>query len=515
MTAALLSEADFLGALQALLPRGAAWPRHEGAVLTRLLGALAARQAAFHARVGDLSERESFPPLAAEMLEDWERAFGLPDPCSAPLTLLEQRRAAVVARMVERVSSAPAAIEAIAAAFGARASVVEFGFHNCEMDCERPITDEAWAHAFQVWGSGRVVSEATCEDHCEQPLRAWSELPYECAVRRIAPAHTVPLFGSFTDEWDFTAGLPAGATFTRAGSASRRNFRGAVETVGANVPRLNWQAGLTYNETSNPWGDGAIAAPITGFTAVGAGSTWTVRKLGGGFLDGVPYVDVEVSGTAATNANAIYVSTRDAALPIAAVAGDVISGWAGVALLEAEGFTLNAPSLRLNEMSGAFTAGAFTAIASLPGLGQVVHGSATRTFTAGGTNNAAILLAVGNGIAGQAPRYVARFLFPVVNRGAAPITASVPLGTLAARRDGVPQYGLLGLLLEAGEELRLAVPDGTYTAAVEAATPAGAVNTYSAGGLFAANGSLSFSWPAAAVADGAINLRRIVLRKVT
>jgi uncharacterized protein YmfQ (DUF2313 family) len=515
MTAALLGEAEFRAALQALLPRGAAWPRHEDAVLTRFLGAIAARQAAFHARVGDLSERESYPPLAAEMLEDWERALGLPDPCSAPLTLLEQRRAAVVARLVERLSPTPAAIEAIAAAFGVRTSVVEFRPHDCEMDCEQPITDEAWAHAFQVWGSGRVVTEATCEDHCEQPLRAWSELPYECAVRRLSPAHTVPLFGSFTDEWDFTAGLPPDVTFTRAGSADRRNFRGAIETVGANVPRLNWQAGLTYNETSNPWGDGAIASPITGFTAIGAGSTWTVTKLGAGFLDGVPYVDVEVLGTAAANTNAIYVSTRDAALPIAAAAGDVFSGWAGVALLEASGFTLSAPALRLNEMTGAFTAGAFTTIASLPGLGQMVHGSATRTFTAGGTNNAAILLSVGNGIVGQVPRYVARFLFPVVNRGSAPVTASVPLGTLSARRGGVPQYGLLGLLLEAGEELRLAVPDGTYAATIEAATPAGAVNTYSAGGFFAANGSLLFAWPAAAVGDGAINLRRIVLRKVT
>lgn len=520
MTAALLGEADFRAALQALLPRGAAWPRHEDAVLTRFLGALAARHGALHARVGDLSERESFPPLTAELIGDWERALGLPDECSAELTLLEQRRAAVVARLTARLAPTPATIEAVSLAFGVRVSVVEFGVYNCEMDCEQPITDEAWAHAFQVWGSGRVVTDATCEDDCERPLRAWSTLPHECAVRRLAPAHTVPLFGSFTDDWDFLGGLPAGATFTRAGSANRLNFRGAVQSMGANVPRLNYQAGLTYNETSNPWGDGAIASPITGFTAIGAGSTWTITKLGEGFVDGgVPYVDIEVAGTVAANTNAIYVSTRDAALPIAAVSGDVISGWAGVTLLEAEGIALGAASpglvLRLNGMNNAFSSGDATVIATLPGLGVPVQGQVTRTLSSGATNNVAMLLLVGGGIVGVAPRYVARFLFPVVNRGASPLTASVPVPVLAERRNGVPQYGLLGLLLEAGEELRLAVPDGTYTATIEAATPAGAINTYAAGGLSAANGSLVFEWPAAAIGDGANHLRRVILRKVT
>lgn len=515
MTAALLGEADFRAALQALLPRGAAWPRHEDAVLTRFLGALAARHAALHARTGGLSERESFPPLTAELIGDWERALGLPDECSADLTLLEQRRAAVVARLTERLAPTPATIEAVSLAFGVRVSVVEFGFYNCEMDCEQPITDEAWAHAFQVWGSGRVVTDATCEDDCERPLRAWSTLPHECAVRRLAPAHTVPLFGSFTDDWDFLGGLPAGATFTRAGSANRLNFRGAVQSMGANVPRLNYQAGLTYNETSNPWGDGSIGGTPAGFQAIGAGSTWTITKLGEGVVDGAPYIDVEFSGTAAANTNAIYATTRDVSLPIAAVSGDVISAWAGVTLIEAEGFTLSAPVLRLNGLNGGFTTSDFTVISALPGLGQPVQGAVTRTLNGGSTTNVAVLLLVGGGIVGVAPRYVARFLFPVVNRGASPLTASVPVPVLAERRNGVPQYGLLGLLREAGEELRLAVPDGTYTATIEAATPAGAINTYAAGGLSAANGSLVFEWPAAAVGDGANHLRRVILRKVT
>lgn len=515
MTAAGLGEAEFRAALQALLPRGAAWPRHEDAVLTRFLGGLASRQAALHARIGDLSERESYPPIASEMLEDWERALGLPDECSAGLTLIEQRRAAVVARLTERLAPTPATIEAVSLAYGVRVSVVEFGFHNCEMDCEQPITDEAWAHAFTVWGSGRVITDATCEDDCEQPLRAWSTLPHECAVRRLAPAHTVPLFESFTDEWDFLGGLPSGATFARAAPADRLNHRGVTETMGANVPRLNYQAGLTYSEVVNPWGDGAVGGAVSGFQVIGGGGVWTLTKLGDGLLDGVPYVDMEAVSTAAINTNNIYLTTRDGALPIATTLGETLSAHAGAALLDAEGFTLSAITLRFYEMNGAFRTGSFNLMATLPGLGVLAEGGTTRIFNHAAANNAAVLIDMGPAIIGQAPRFVARYAFPVINRGAAPVTDSVARTVLAERRNGVPQYGLLGLLLEAGEELRLAVPDGTYAATIEAATPAGAVNTYSAGGFFAANGSLLFAWPAAAVGDGAINLRRILLRKVT
>jgi uncharacterized protein YmfQ (DUF2313 family) len=504
----------YLSQLRALLPPGAALLREPGGRVERVLGVAAAELARVDARAAAVRE-EADPRTAAEMIDDWERLLGLPDECSAGLTLLEQRRAAVVARLIERLAPTPATIEAVSLAFGVRVSVVEFETYNCEMDCEQPVTDEAWAHAFQVWGSGRVVTEATCEDDCEQPLRAWSTLPHECAVRRLAPAHTVPLFRSFTDEWDFLGGLPAGATFTRAAPADRLNHRGVTETMGANVPRFNYQAGQTYNETSNPWGDGSIGGTPAGFQALGVGSTWTITKLGEGVVDGAPYIDVEFSGTPAADTNIIYATTRDVALPITAGTGDVISAWVGVTLLEAEGFTLSGPELRLSGLNGASITTDFTLISALPGLGRPVQGAVTRTLSDGSTNNVAVLLLVGNGIVGAAPRYVARFLFPVVNRGASPLTASVPVPVLAARRNGVPQYGLLGLLLEAGEELRLAVPDGTYTATIEAATPAGVVSTYSAGGLSAANGSLVFEWPAAATGDGANHLRRAILRKVT
>jgi len=39
-----------------------------------------------------------------------------------------------------------------------------------------------------------LVVEFTCEDGCETPLSQWRTGAYECAIRRFAPAHTVPIF---------------------------------------------------------------------------------------------------------------------------------------------------------------------------------------------------------------------------------------------------------------------------------------------------------------------------------
>jgi uncharacterized protein YmfQ (DUF2313 family) len=52
------------------------------------------------ARAADLLERESDPRATIELLPDWERNWGLPDPClRSPPTSLSGRRAALVAKM--------------------------------------------------------------------------------------------------------------------------------------------------------------------------------------------------------------------------------------------------------------------------------------------------------------------------------------------------------------------------------------------------------------------------------
>jgi uncharacterized protein YmfQ (DUF2313 family) len=100
----------------------------------------------------------------------------------------------VLARLIERFEPTPTAIIGLAARLGDAVTLTEFSPHDCEDVCEAPVCDEPWAHAFQVSGASSLVVEFTCEDGCETPLNQWRTGAYECAIRRFAPAHTVPIF---------------------------------------------------------------------------------------------------------------------------------------------------------------------------------------------------------------------------------------------------------------------------------------------------------------------------------
>ena len=106
----------------------------------------------------------------------------------------QERRARILARLIERFEPTPAAIIGLAARLGDTVTLSEFRPHDCEMGCEAPVLDDAWAHAFQVAGGAQQVVEFTCEDTSETPLSQWRTGAYECAIRRFAPAHTVPIF---------------------------------------------------------------------------------------------------------------------------------------------------------------------------------------------------------------------------------------------------------------------------------------------------------------------------------
>ena len=72
---------DYLAQLVALLPTGPAIPREPGGVLLRLLEAPAAELARVDLRGAALLD-EADPRATAELLTDWQHAFGLPDACS-------------------------------------------------------------------------------------------------------------------------------------------------------------------------------------------------------------------------------------------------------------------------------------------------------------------------------------------------------------------------------------------------------------------------------------------------
>jgi len=89
---------DYRDAFLALLPQGQAWPKHAlDSVLWKTCDGLNNYWGHVDARAGDLLEQESDPRSTLELLPDWERAWGLPDPCyEAPGTIGERQRELVL-----------------------------------------------------------------------------------------------------------------------------------------------------------------------------------------------------------------------------------------------------------------------------------------------------------------------------------------------------------------------------------------------------------------------------------
>jgi uncharacterized protein YmfQ (DUF2313 family) len=114
---------QYQDALLKLLPPGAAFSRDPGGLLAALVLALADEFARLDGRALDLIE-EADPRTTNEMLTDWERVCGLPDPdYPAPVTL-DDRRAAVVARLTERGDVSEPGFVGLAARVGWSAAIV-------------------------------------------------------------------------------------------------------------------------------------------------------------------------------------------------------------------------------------------------------------------------------------------------------------------------------------------------------------------------------------------------------
>lgn len=83
----------YTDAFLSLLPTGQAWPRSPESVLFKAVDGLCQYWGFVDGRAADLLERESNPVTTIELLPDWEKAWGLPDPClPSALTVGERQR---------------------------------------------------------------------------------------------------------------------------------------------------------------------------------------------------------------------------------------------------------------------------------------------------------------------------------------------------------------------------------------------------------------------------------------
>lgn len=192
MTQAIVrrSEADYAAALQALLPVGAAWTFEKGALLTQLIDAIAVEFARVDARGADLRE-EADPRTALELLADWERVTGLPDPCAGQADTIAERRARVVRVLTARGGQSPAYFVALAAALGIEIEIEEIRPFRAGMSaagdrCAAP----PWNHVWVARAPETTIRYFRAGSAAGEPLTSWGNAILACVLQRFKPAHT-------------------------------------------------------------------------------------------------------------------------------------------------------------------------------------------------------------------------------------------------------------------------------------------------------------------------------------
>lgn len=189
-----MSADAYLKQLQALLPTGRAWPRWEKATITKFLRGLAQELARVDQRIHDLID-ESDPRTTRELLAGWERVAGLPDTCSSGLaTTLQERRAALEAKLTARGGQSKAYYIALAAKMGYSIEIDNFrpfvcGLSRCgEVLNGGPKVRYQWR--VRVLGPRYTAFRAgmsQCGDRLGKITRA---ADLECKLQRLKPAHS-------------------------------------------------------------------------------------------------------------------------------------------------------------------------------------------------------------------------------------------------------------------------------------------------------------------------------------
>ena len=207
---------DYAHASSELLPRGQAWPREPDSTLMRTIDGLAQSWGdPVDRRAADLLEIESDPRTTHELLPDWERAWGLPDPCLPVPSTEEQRRIALVEKMTRMGGQSRQWYYQFSRAIvGTKIYIQEFAPFTCgisQVGDTRPGPEGEWEEGHYRWEIGRpeirfywrvrplgkTLHWFRCgRDNCgEDPhCKITPDVALECILTRLKPAHTHIVF---------------------------------------------------------------------------------------------------------------------------------------------------------------------------------------------------------------------------------------------------------------------------------------------------------------------------------
>lgn len=209
---------DYLYSFLSLLPTGQAWPKHSpDSTLYQTSKGLTDFWGFVDTRASILLEIESDPRQTLELLPDWERAWGLPDPCfGAPLTIAA-RQQMLVMWMTLMGGQSREFFSYAASLIGYTIAVEDFREWSPFMvgisrvgDTRDPGSVMPWVYRWEIgrpemrfyWSvkvGGVRLEWFRCGWHGSQcgvdpHLQIAAALDLECVLRRWKPAHTEIIF---------------------------------------------------------------------------------------------------------------------------------------------------------------------------------------------------------------------------------------------------------------------------------------------------------------------------------
>jgi len=246
----------YKGVLKKLLPPGPAWDLKPDGNFENLLQAMGYSFERVLLRAVDLGHEFS-PSTMFELLEDWERVFGLPGTNPSPPTSLASRREAVAAKMLGHGDPSIPVFEAIASAagyetvFASKAQGILDPFVPGS-----PVGDFIWNNTVGGWA---FVWLAISETGSEDDLVQW-------LLEAVSPAHTYPIFTFFSSAVlddlfnDWTGDDPDNWSVSETGSPA-----GVVQQVGSGESSSGTGTGSVNFSSLNPSATATITR-TTGLT---------------------------------------------------------------------------------------------------------------------------------------------------------------------------------------------------------------------------------------------------------
>lgn len=182
---------DYRQVLYALMPPGPAFSESD-----LLLDGLAAEFARCHNRILDLIT-ESDPRTTTELIDEWEKDVGLPDPCDDIFSIdrpLSERRRILCTKLLTQGNQSVPYYQKIAKELGYEVEIHGYSEHTVESRVDDSINGPDWVFAFAIIASEETIRDASVEDDVDTPLRWWGNRRLECKINSIKQSHTIPVF---------------------------------------------------------------------------------------------------------------------------------------------------------------------------------------------------------------------------------------------------------------------------------------------------------------------------------